>query len=440
LGPGSLNAWSQARAANPEAADLTDTNPARHGLTSPKVAECLARAAGRIACDPDPRGDRRARAALAERFGGSPKDYWLTASTSEAYAWLFQLLTAPGEAVAAPLPGYPLIEPLAALAATAVRPYWFHYLDKDGWVLDRATLDDAVQGRPGSAPAKAVVAVSPGNPTGAWAPLEEIAQAAAGLPLIVDQVFAPFALEAETPPPKSAETLAFTLDGVSKRLAAPGVKIGWIRLDGPPGAKGEAAEALDRVADSYLSVSAVAAAALPELLELEAETVAQARHRALANLEVLRRQWPGRVRRCQAGWVAVIDAPVAEADLALRLLRHHSLAVHPGWFYSIPGPKALVVSLLPAEPVFADLSGRLADALGGGRGDQHVGDADGGDQGAGLVADGDLVGGDAPPKVQRDGCADDVPAAGRGVMGGVDVEADSRSPGGLGVQIGGQRA
>ncbi|MDR2252323.1 MAG: pyridoxal phosphate-dependent aminotransferase [Bifidobacteriaceae bacterium] len=411
MGPGTPNAWARERERRPDALDLTDTNPASHGLTLPEVGECLARAARDARHRPDPRGPRAAREALAARFGGGPEEYWLTASTSEAYSWLFQLLAAPGEPIAAPQPSYPLLEPLAQLAGLDVRSYWTHHLDPDGWVLDGATLTAAV--RPGAASARAVVVVSPGNPTGAFSPLGVIAEVAGTVPLIVDQVFEPFRLDAPAAAPQPSRVgpaagaagfdpvgsrgsqplgsmgpaavaapldaaaalgepppgcVWFVLDGVSKRLAAPGAKIGWIRVIAGASVQPEVGEALDRVADSYLSVSAASTAALPALLELEGEAVRVARHRALGNLTELRKRWPWRVRRCEAGWVAMVDAPArgpraGDEDLATWLLRERGLAVHPGWFYGVPGERALVLSLLGRPQAFADAVARLVRAV-----------------------------------------------------------------------------
>src|SRR6185436_20558171 len=78
--------------------DLTETNPTRAGIDYPhdELAEIFARAA-RAPYDPDPRGLRSAREAL-----GDPDDVILTASTSEAYSFLFRLLADPGEAMLAP--------------------------------------------------------------------------------------------------------------------------------------------------------------------------------------------------------------------------------------------------------------------------------------------------------------------------------------------------
>src|SRR5690606_41651428 len=82
---------------------------------------------------------------------------------------------------------------------------------------------------------RAVVAVSPNNPTGSvLKPGELAALAAVELPLIVDEVFWPYvfgqhhsALGAEAP-------LVLVLDGLSKRAGLPQIKLGWITLAGEP--------------------------------------------------------------------------------------------------------------------------------------------------------------------------------------------------------------
>ena len=58
----------------------------------------------------------------------------LTASTSEAYSYLFKLLTDPGERVLVPRPSYPLFEYLAAMESVCVEQYPLHY--HAGWSMD----------------------------------------------------------------------------------------------------------------------------------------------------------------------------------------------------------------------------------------------------------------------------------------------------------------
>src|SRR5436305_9723311 len=75
--------------------DLTETNPTRVGLRHPAEAILAALASsGALTYRPDPRGLPAARRAIAEHyaFGGvriDPERLFLTASTSEAYGWLF---------------------------------------------------------------------------------------------------------------------------------------------------------------------------------------------------------------------------------------------------------------------------------------------------------------------------------------------------------------
>src|SRR5689334_21215423 len=93
-----------------EVLDLTESNPTRAGIDYPleELSEIFARAA-RAPYAPDPLGLRSAREAL----GGS--DVILTASTSEAYSFLFKLLCNAGDEIVTAIPSYPLLEHLSAL-------------------------------------------------------------------------------------------------------------------------------------------------------------------------------------------------------------------------------------------------------------------------------------------------------------------------------------
>ncbi|HET9316957.1 MAG TPA: aminotransferase class I/II-fold pyridoxal phosphate-dependent enzyme, partial [Vicinamibacteria bacterium] len=119
---------SLARAEGRRLLDLTETNPTRAGLVAPpEVLAGLTQSRG-LRYAPDPRGLRIARSAVASDFARrgfavDPEHLVLTASTSEAYAFLFKLLCDPGDAVAVPRPSYPLFEYLARLDGVEVVPY-----------------------------------------------------------------------------------------------------------------------------------------------------------------------------------------------------------------------------------------------------------------------------------------------------------------------------
>jgi aspartate/methionine/tyrosine aminotransferase len=345
---------------------LTDTNPTRHGLSDPAVIAALAAAARRSGYyEPSPRGPLEAREALAARFGGSPEQYWLAASTSEAYAWLLALVADAGGVVAVPQPGYPLVEPLARLAGLSTIGYPLHYVAGHGWVYDLAGFGAAADR------AAATVLVDPGNPTGAYlapataAQVAELALRHASVP-IIDQVFYTYRLtDGGGEGPRGAELpewdapgapLSFRLDGLSKLACAPGVKLAWIRLAGPAGEAAAAAKALDAIADTYLNVSTTAALALADILQ-QADRIGEAlRGRLRRNLRALAQALApaATVRRVEGGWVAIVDPVVVPegADPALWLLEHAHLSVHPGWLYDLAENDAIVVSLLPEPEQF----------------------------------------------------------------------------------------
>jgi len=123
--------------------DLTISNPTACGISYPSdLLAGLADPRG-LAYEPDPRGSLATRNVVAagyEQWGVSPdaRRIVLTASTSEAYGFLFRLFCDPGEAVLVPSPSYPLFEYLARLDGIEAPTY---ALDGDaGWRIDFSTL------------------------------------------------------------------------------------------------------------------------------------------------------------------------------------------------------------------------------------------------------------------------------------------------------------
>jgi aspartate/methionine/tyrosine aminotransferase len=67
------------------------------------------------------------------------------------------------------------------------------------------------------------------------------------------------------------------------------------------------------------------------------------------------------VLRAEGGWSAVIRVPATRSEeaLALDLVQHEHVLVHPGFFFDFPHEAFVVVSLLPVEDVFADAFERV---------------------------------------------------------------------------------
>src|SRR5215213_7804416 len=224
-------AIQQVRAAGVPLIDLTLTNPTTAGIPYPaSLLDALADPAG-LRYVPSPLGLPAARAAVARdcaRHGinVAPDSVVLTSSTSEAYSVLFKLLCAPeGDAVMLPLPSYPLFDHLTQLDGVRPISYRLHYEGR--WAVDFDTLDtgwtDSV---------RAVLAVSPNNPTGSVLTeeeLEEFSRRCAGrdAALIIDEVFADYPLDRRDAAPRRgrADCLTFRLGGLSKAAGLPQVKL-----------------------------------------------------------------------------------------------------------------------------------------------------------------------------------------------------------------------
>jgi hypothetical protein len=163
--------------------------------------------------------------------------------------------------------------------------------------------------------------------------------------------------------------LTFALGGLSKSGGLPHLKLGWIRVSGPAREKRDALEALEQIADNFLSVSTPVQAALPELLRLAPSIRAAIATRIAENLASLTRAVelvPGtRLLPVEGGWTAVLRVPRIESDeeLALRLLHERGVLVHPGYFFDFDREGYVVVSLLPRPDVFVEGVSRMIEAF-----------------------------------------------------------------------------
>ena len=364
------------RASGARVLDLTESNPTRVGLACPQdVLDSLARAEALVYV-PQPFGLRPAREAVAADFGrrGLPVDpdrIVLSASTSEAYAFVFKLLCDPGDEILVPRPGYPLFDFLATLESVQVRTYPLRH---DGeWHVDLAALRASLTPR-----TRAVVVVSPHNPTGACLKRDErdaieALCAGHGAALVSDEVFSDYTLRGD--PRRAASlardgpALAFALGGLSKSCGLPQLKLAWTAVTGPEPLRRDALARLEVVADTYLSVSTPVQVAAPRLLGRGQELRAPIRARIGRNLETLRREigrgCPASLLEPEGGWSAVLRVPAtrSEEERVTRLLEERDVLVHPGFFFDFPGEAYVVLSLLPAEAEFSEGVARLVADL-----------------------------------------------------------------------------
>lgn len=345
-------------------ADLTESNPTRVGLSYPDDLLAPLADARALDYDPQPLGLWPARAAVAADFRRrgivvSADRVALTASTSEAYALLFKLLCNAGDEVLIPHPSYPLFEHLTRLESVEAIPYSLDY--HGSWRIDVDSVRRAITER-----TRAILIVSPNNPTGSILNRDDLAQlaeiaAGAKTPLIGDEVFADYRID---PAPGATHVLAdrdvvaFSLGGLSKSAGLPQLKLGWIGFGGPSDRVDEILAAYELVADTYLSVATPVQAAAADLIERGAVLRSQILARVTRNLAALRTAAQGvpavSVLPVEGGWSAVLQVPsvTTEEALVLALLDHDDVVVHPGYFFDFPREAFVVVSLLVEPAVF----------------------------------------------------------------------------------------
>jgi aspartate/methionine/tyrosine aminotransferase len=356
-----------ARAEGRPLVDLTASNPTQAGFAYPDDLLAPLADARALRYEPQPLGRIEARRAVAcdyERQGVLvPADrIVLTASTSDAYSVLFKLLADAGDEVIVPRPSYPLFEHLTRLDLVSARPYDLEY--HGAWSIDIAGVERAITPR-----TRALLLVSPNNPTGSFVTPNELDRLAAlcaprDIAIIADEVFADYELEpgaaaAAGRPAARRDVLTFSLGGLSKSAGLPQVKLGWIAVSGPDALVASAIERLELVCDTYLSVSTPVQLAAPALLAAGAAIRSQIAARTLANYRALQTSVAAvrscRLLRSDGGWSAVLQVPSLEPeeDLVLRLLGDGVL-VQPGYFFDFSRESFLVVSLITPPAVFAD--------------------------------------------------------------------------------------
>lgn len=341
-----VNRFTEERRRRSGLLDLTVSNPTRAGLAYPldELAEVMERAA-RAAYDPEPLGISTAREAVAGEMHCDAADVVITASTSEAYSFLFKLLCDPGDGVLTATPSYPLLEHLAALELIELQPFPLELHRR--WELHAGRARQAMTAR-----TKAIVVVNPNNPTGSYVRGDEQdALASLRLPILSDEVFFAYPFEGEQRSVVRDDVLTFTMGGLSKSAGLPHYKLGWIRVSGPR--KDRAIAALELIADNFLSVSTPVQQALPGLLRIGRGIRDEIRLRTRRNLDALRRALPPAITLLPAegGWSAVLQMPRTDDDLALALL-DRGVVVHPGYFFDFDGQGFIVLSLLTEPDTF----------------------------------------------------------------------------------------
>ncbi len=379
-------ATEQRRQSGMDLLDLTLSNPTTCKLGEPLDENNLFSVKDFSLYSPTAQGLLETRVAIASYFTErgnhmDPADLFLTAGTSQAYSFLFKLLCDPGDSILTPIPAYPLLQTLAELEGLEIQAYELTpslpHLDGTLWRLNRASLESAITSK-----TRILCVIQPGNPTGSlldasdWNFLYHFA-ALHQLSLLVDEVFSEFLhSKASILYPRPSEgPLVFTLNGLSKLLGLPQLKLAWIHVSGDKAWKEKAKVKLEWISDAYLSVSQPMQSVVPSLLQKAAAFQEPIKNRLSCNLELMRSPffqqgktifWP------QGGWVIPVlfqiqSQPENKLDdeaLAIALVRDEGVLVHPGYYYDFEQENFLVLSLLTEPAILQEGLQRIHKRLG----------------------------------------------------------------------------
>ena len=384
--------------------DMTVSSPVKAGLPIDLDAAVESARDGFGCWNPDAAGWKSAREAVVEYYrerGGNftAGQIILTASTSEAYSVLFKTFCDPGDVILTPMPGYPLLDTLAQLEHLECAPYFLKLRRENARKLAtderregaafRFVLDsDSLLAAPEKA--KILLLVSPHNPTGHCVSREEWNAAVRfceenDMILVVDEVFGDYGFSDGVKrswqyvlgesslwdaggndfinlPVNGPKCPIFWLNGLSKAVGSPQLKLGWMAFYAPRERFEEIRAALEFVDDAYLSVSAPAQALGMSLLPTAAAYEAQVKERLLANWQTLREAFPAKYcPEVLGGWYAVVRLGEDDEELTLRLLGEKHVLVQPGFFFDFDEDGWVVISLLQEPATFKDAVQRMKE-------------------------------------------------------------------------------
>jgi alanine-synthesizing transaminase len=321
---------------------------------------------------PDSFGQKSAREAIADFYLKSgcridPDNILITPGSSLSYWYCFKLLANEGDEFLCPCPSYPLFDYIALLSGVKLTSY--RLSEANDWAIDLEHLEANITTR-----TKAIMLISPHNPTGHVSSAEEIVGLADiacrhNLPIISDEVFSEFLIQPGLlpRPAGSPAPLVFTLNGFSKMFALPGIKFGWMAASGDPDQVRQAMRALELISDTFLPVNEIVQASASEFFQLG---------------NAVRFEFAMRIRECwrlaekalsgmkgityvkpQGGfYISIRLNNMDEEQAAKIILQETHILVHPGYFYDMD-PHHLILSFVQKPETIRDAFPKLMAAL-----------------------------------------------------------------------------
>jgi aspartate/methionine/tyrosine aminotransferase len=317
-----------------------------------------------IAGLPELRAELARRTAINYRGEIGPEDVLITAGCNQAFCLAITALAAPGDNVVLPAPFYFNHQMWLAMQGIEIRS--FSSIDGQGAVPDPARARELVDAR-----TRAIVLVTPNNPTGATFPHQAIAAfyelaRTSGIALVMDETYRDF-ITGEEAPHRLFEDgrwrdVLVQLYSFSKVYALTGYRVGSVIASAPLIAQIE--KIMDCVAICAPRISQNAA--LFGLRELAA-WAAEKREVMAGRTAALKRAFARRELKyslASAGaYFAYVRHPFTGTparSIAQRLAREHDLLCLPGSMFG-PGQESYL--RLAFANVEAEVMGEIAERL-----------------------------------------------------------------------------
>ncbi len=208
--------------------------------------------------------------------------------------------------------------------------------------------------------------MSPNNPTGSVIQedtLLGIIKLAEkyNIPIISDEVFSEFIFAKKSFPRlatisnthkiQASNVTIFTLQGISKTYALPGLKLSWIIVSGKH--QEEYLSQLERFADTLLATNQITQTILPELIKHGEKYIVIAKN----HLENNRRLATAIFKKCpslsfikpQGGFylfAKINHLKMDDEKFVIAFMKHAKIFVHPGYFYDYDDGVYILISLL----------------------------------------------------------------------------------------------
>lgn len=310
---------------------------------------------------PDPQGIIKARLALVNYYHTKgrkrkPENFFFTSGTSEAMSFILKAICNPDSEILLPTPGYPLYDFIFNLENCESRNYLLYPERSENpnkllWKIDFQSLEENINKN-----TKAIVIVEPHNPTGARLIPNDVAKLiliakSKKIILIIDEVFSDY-YEGYYKVNSYTEANCIYLNGLSKTLALPQMKLSWIYLDGDLEFVAQMKDALEIVSDTYLSVNIPVQLGLEKILETSDGIQLKINNRIRENCfkisQLLKANNSIEFFFPDGGWAMILKLTNNwdDENFAYKLLKNHSVYVYPGYMFDMPESCYIVISLI----------------------------------------------------------------------------------------------